>query len=96
MVYASKAKSTVKLHEGYFKKFVNWCQSNCFKFLPARSVTIILFLSNLDLNGTSKSVVNAYVYAIKWFHKISGLQDPCDSPFVVEIMEGVKRKMQSQ
>ena len=84
MIYASKAKNTIKLHEGYFKTIVNWCKSNSFEFLPAKNITIALFLSNLD--------VNSYIYAIKWFHKIAALHDPCDSPFVMEIMEGVKRK----
>ena len=88
----SRASSTIKQHENYFKKFALWCKKHNLEFLPGKIVTIAMFLSYLDEQCISNSVLNSYVYAIKWFHRLAGLDDPCAVEFVKEVIEGIRRK----
>ena len=92
IVSVSRAPSTIKQHENYFNKFVLWCKNHNLEFLPGKIVTIAMFLSYLVEQCVSNSVLNSYVYAIKWFHRLAGLDDPYAVEFVKEVIEGIKRK----
>ena len=82
----SRELSTAKGYWGYFEKWDSWSK----KFqevstVPVEESFIILYL--LSLLQTSKSYpasVRSSVFAIKYFHKLVGRYDFCNSEYVLE------------
>ena len=54
---------------------------------PAEENLIILYL----LTGKSYPAIRSLVFAIKYFHKIIGHHDHCNSELVNNVKEGIKR-----
>lgn len=44
----------------------------------------------IDKNG-SANVVESIIYSIKWAHKLSGLSDPTENHYVINLFETAKR-----
>lgn len=75
----------------YFQRFVKWCESFKFDFLPASVNTVCVFLSHLVEKRVSVSVLDAYFYAINWKHHFSLHINPCNDSLVKMTLEGSKR-----
>ena len=52
---------------------------------------IIWYLLSLLQTGKSYPAIRSSVFAIKYFHKIVGHHDPCNSELVNYVFEGIKR-----
>lgn len=74
----------------YFQRFVKWCESFKFDFLPASVNTVCVFLSHLVEKRISVSVLDAYFYAINWKHHFSLHINPCNDSLVKMTLEGSK------
>ena len=57
IVKSSRAKNTSKKYENYFLKFVNWCKTFGFSFLPANESTLCVFFSDLIKLKTGNSCI---------------------------------------
>jgi integrase len=90
----SRASNTSKKYELAFKRWSNWVFSNSLgsgDVLPAKTLTVALYLSSLIQTAHSPAPVIAAFYAIKWFHELYGLISPTDSKVNVNILESAKR-----
>ena len=59
--------------------------------LPAEENHIILYLLSLLQEGKSYPVIRSSIFAIKYFHRVIGYQDPCNGDLISYILEGIKR-----
>jgi len=50
-----------------------------------------LFLLTLIQESRSCSIIDEVHYGLKWVHDLAGLPDPCNSPFVVPLIESARR-----
>ena len=61
--------------------------------MPTQPNHLILYLAFLGKTANSFSVVNLACSAIAWGHKLSGYASPTTDPLVLEVVEGLKRKL---
>jgi integrase len=90
----SRADSTTKKYESAFTRFHKWALSNGLgsgDVLPARALTVAIYLASLIQNSNSSSSVISAYYAIKWYHEINGLNSPTCSTLVSNVLESGKR-----
>ena len=84
--------STAKCYWGYFEKYDSLRK----KFpevstIPAEENFIIWYLLSLLQNQKSYQAIRISVFVIKYFRKIVGHHDPCNSELVNYVLEGIKR-----
>lgn len=59
--------------------------------MPAKALTVAIYLASLIQSANSLSAVIAAFYGIKWFHDLYGLESPTNSKLVVNVLESAKR-----
>ena len=89
----SRSDDTVKNYFRAFKGFKQLIVSCDGTAMPAEPIHIILYLTKLLDNGSSYSVIQTALYAIKWAHDTNNLNDPSDNSFVKNILESSKRQV---
>ena len=88
----SRKLSTAKCYWGYFEKWDSWRnQFSEVSAIPEEENAIILYLLSLLQTGKSYPAIRSSVFAIKYFRKIVGHHDPCNSELVNYVLEGIKR-----
>ena len=50
-----------------------------------------MFILSLVQESVSCSIIDEVHYGLKWVHDLAGQPDPCNSPFVVPLLESAKR-----
>jgi len=91
-LYKSREKNTCKQYTCYFEKWVSWCsQYDEICARPAQEKYILIYLLSLLQRGKSFPVIKSSLFAIKYFHSLSGLSDPFSSKLSNLIYEGIKR-----
>ena len=88
----SKSTNTTKKYERGFSAWKKWASQ--FKEIvtfPASSVYVSLFFLTLIQESRSCSIIDEVHYGLKWVHDLAGLPDPCNSPFVVPLIESARR-----
>ena len=92
-VYLTQCRSdaTVKKYDGYFKRFASFMERNSRKSLPARSIDVALYITNLLNCKSSHSVVSSSVYSIKYMHSLFGYEDPTVGSHVQHLLDTSKR-----
>ena len=91
VVKSSKAVSTNKKYDVYFKKFKEWCVRHHLNYLPASVASVAVYISGLVQQSVSESVLLAHFYSVKWYHDFNLLQNPCEDRLIQMMMEGSKR-----
>jgi len=87
---AEKALSTRIAYATDFRLFKEWCRPRLVSPLPAARETVAAYLAAHA--GTSKaSTLGRRVAAIRYAHKLAGLQSPTDSEGVKATMRGIRR-----
>jgi len=88
----SKSTNTTKKYERGFNAWKKWAsQFKEIVIFPASSVYVSLFFLTLIQESRSCSIIDEVHYGLKWVHDLAGLPDPCNSPFVVLLIESAKR-----
>jgi site-specific recombinase XerD len=91
---AGKAPSTSDRYSRAFEKFKTWTSQYAeLSGLPTDSLTICLYLESLIESGSSYSVLESAFYGIRWAHVTCGLDNPCESRLVSNILESAKRAL---
>ena len=88
---ASKADSSLKKYNSYWRHFESWATRHNLPYLPASPNHVALYLAEASKTAKSMSVCNARFYAIKWMHNLCGLADPCVQKIPQLVLEGCKR-----
>ena len=92
VLLAAREQNTIKNYWGCFEKWVSWSE----KFtevspMPSEEIHIIIYLLTLLQTGKNYPVIKSTLYAIKFFHKIIGFEEPCKTNLTTLILEGIKR-----
>lgn len=87
----SKADSTVGKYNSFFNRYQDFMNRNGCSHLPASGLNVSLFITSLLEQNVSINVMNSFVYAIKWAHKLAGYKDPTENSYVVSLLEAGKR-----
>ncbi|CAG2228960.1 unnamed protein product [Mytilus edulis] len=91
IVRSSKAISTNKKYDVYFKKFKEWCMTYKVIPLPASVSSVAVYISGLVQQSVSESVLLAHFYSSKWYHDFSLVYNPCEDKLIQMMIEGAKR-----
>src|SRR6202171_1964102 len=87
---AEKAASTRKAYGTDYRIFKAWCDARGVSALPAAPETVASYLASQA--GTSKaSTLGRRAAAIRYAHKLAGLETPTDAEGVKATMRGIRR-----
>lgn len=90
---ASKADATVRAYQGDARAFEAWCTRYGFRAMPASPDAIAGFLVSEAEAGRAASTLGRRLAAIRYAHKLAGLEDPTDDEGVRAAMKGARRKV---
>src|ERR1700689_1191128 len=88
---AEKALSTRKAYGTDFRIFKVWCDGKGVSSLPAIPETVAAFLAAEAGAGVNPSTLSRRVAAIRYAHKLGGLETPTDAEGVKATMRGIRR-----
>ena len=92
VLLAAREQNTIKNYWGCFEKWVSWSeQFTEVSPMPSEEIHIIIYLLTLLQTGKNYPVIKSTLYAIKFFHKIIGFEEPCKTNLTTLILEGIKR-----
>ena len=87
-----KAVNTTKKYERGFNTWRKCAlQFKEIVVFPTSSVYVSLFFLTLIQESVSCSIIEEVHCGLKWFHDLAGQPDPCNSPFVIQLLESAKR-----
>src|ERR1700722_14964473 len=88
---AEKALSTRKAYGTDFRIFKAWCNAKGVSSLPAQPETVAAFLAAEAGAGVKPSTLKRRVAAIRYAHKLAGIETPTDAEGVKATMRGIRR-----
>ena len=88
---AEKAVSTRKAYGTDFRLFKAWCDGKGVGSLPASPETVAAFLAADAGAGVKPSTLGRRVAAIRYAHKLAGVETPTDAEGVKATMRGIRR-----
>lgn len=94
LLQKSRAVSTCRKYENSFNRWKNWALNSGVgrgDILPAKALTVAIYLSSLIQTLSSPAPLIAAFYSIKWYHDLFGLDSPTDSKLVCNVLEAGKR-----
>jgi len=90
-INASRAESTKAAYRKDWEDFSRWCKAAELPSMPATPETVAAYLSHLATEGKSASTLTRRASAIRFAHKLAGVQSPTASPLVEATMGGIRR-----
>src|ERR1700682_1210449 len=87
---AEKAASTRKAYGTDFRMFKAWCDSRAVPALPAAPETVASYLA-AHAGKSKPSTLGRRVAAIRYAHKLAGLETPTDAEGVKATVRGIRR-----
>jgi site-specific recombinase XerD len=87
---AEKAASTRKAYGTDYRLFKAWCDAKAVGSLPASPETVAAFLAS-ESKTAKPSTLGRRVAAIRYAHKLAGLETPTDAEGVKATMRGIRR-----
>jgi site-specific recombinase XerD len=88
---AEKSEATRRAYRSDFLIFSAWCTARGVESLPATPDTVKVFLASQAIGGTKASTLNRRVAAIRYAHKLAGLEPPTNSETVKIELRGIRR-----
>jgi site-specific recombinase XerD len=87
---AEEAASTRKAYGTDFRLFKEWCNARGVPALPAAPETVAAYLA-ADAGTSKASTLGRRIAAIRYAHKLAGLDLPTDAEAVKATMRGIRR-----
>jgi integrase len=87
----SKAESTKTAYRSDWAAFSAWCREHGLEPLPASPETVARHLSACAMRGLSVSTLSRKAAAIRYAHRLAGLESPCGAERVRTVMAGIRR-----
>jgi site-specific recombinase XerD len=87
---AEKAASTRKAYGTDFRIFKAWCEARGVAALPAAPETVAAYLA-AESQTAKASTIGRRVAAIRYAHKLAGIQTPTDAEGVKATVRGIRR-----
>ena len=88
---AEKAPATRKAYGTDFRLFAAWCSAKGAASLPALPETVAAYLASEAGAGIKPSTVGRRAAAIRYAHKLAGLDTPTDAEGVKATVRGIRR-----
>jgi site-specific recombinase XerD len=85
-----KAPATRKAYKTDFRFFQEWCQSKGVSALPATRETVAAYLA-AQAGALKASTIGRRVAAIRYAHKLAGLETPTDAEAIKATVRGIRR-----
>lgn len=93
-VIEAKAPSTVDRYFRAFNQFKIWANTyDEIGVFPAKVFSVALYLEHLLQSQCLYSKLESAYYGINWAHNVYGVNSPCESGLVKNILEAAKRKL---
>jgi integrase len=92
-IAASKAASTRKAYGTDWADFAAWCGWKGVAALPAAPASVAAYLSELADHGKKASTINRRAAAIRFAHRVAGLDSPTSSALVEATTAGIRRSI---
>ena len=90
---AEKATATRKAYGADFLIFRAWCEERQLDAIPASPVTVAAFLAHEASRNVKASTIGRRVAAIRYAHKLAGLDSPSDDERVKATVRGIRRSL---
>jgi len=87
---AEKAASTRKAYGTDYRLFKAWCDAKGVSSLPAAPETVAAYIA-AEAQTAKPSTIGRRVAAIRYAHKLGGIQTPTDAEGVKATMRGIRR-----
>ena len=87
---AEKALSTRKAYGTDYRLFKAWCDAKGVSSLPAAPETVAAYIA-AEAQTAKPSTIGRRVAAIRYAHKLAGLETPTDAEGVKATMRGIRR-----
>jgi integrase len=87
----ARAPTTLSTYSGPWSKFKSWCLEHGVSFLPAKPLTVALYLTKLMRTASSPSPILSCSGAIFLHHHLAGLPSPTSHPLVTMAREISRR-----
>ncbi|XP_053378570.1 uncharacterized protein LOC123554439 [Mercenaria mercenaria] len=94
LLQKSRAENTCQKYKNSFDRWRKWAYCNGLgrgDILPAKPLSVSLYLCSIIQSANGSSSVIAAFYGIKWFHDLYDLKSPTESKLVQNVLEAGKR-----
>ena len=88
---AEKSEATRRAYRSDFEIFTAWCSARGVDSMPAVPETVKVFLAAQAIGGVKASTLGRRVAAIRYAHKLAGLEPPTNSELVKAELRGIRR-----
>ena len=92
----SRAETTSYKYGNAFLRWKKWGISNDLgssEILPAKALTVAIYLVSLIQTARTPSPIVSAFYGIKWMHEMYGLESPTNNKMVLNVLEAAKRML---
>jgi hypothetical protein len=86
-----KAESTRQAYRTDFRLFGTWCGDRGLEPLPATPEAVAGYLAHLADSGAKASTISRKVAAIRYAHRLAGLESPTGAESLKAVMRGIRR-----
>jgi site-specific recombinase XerD len=90
---AEKAAATRRAYRTDFSIFRAWCEERQLEPVPASPATVAAFLAHEASRNVKASTIGRRVAAIRYAHKLAGLDTPTDDERVKATVRGIRRTL---
>jgi len=87
----AKAENTERAYRGAAKVFAAWCEGRGLVAMPATPETVAAFIADEAEQGRKPSTLGQRLAAIRYAHRLAGLDDPTGHVLVRETLKGTRR-----
>jgi site-specific recombinase XerD len=93
---AEKSDNTRRAYKSDWQSFVDWCEEQDLRPLPAEPLTVAKYLASLADRGIKVSTISRRATAIRYLHKAAGHEPPTNAEGVKAVIRGIRRKKGSR
>jgi site-specific recombinase XerD len=90
---ADKAAATRRAYGADFSIFRAWCEERQLDAIPASPATVAAFMAHEASRNVKASTIGRRVAAIRYAHKLAGLDTPTDDERVKATVRGIRRTL---
>ncbi len=90
---AARAPSTLRGYRTDWQDWCSWCEQHDCPPLPAPAAQLARFIAHLADAGAKPGTVGRKLSAVRYAHKLCGLDDPTASARVATVWEGIRRSI---
>ena len=94
MLEASRQANTVKVYLGAYRRFEKWATGfEELSIFPSNPLAVTINVLSLIQMEKSISVIQQFLYAMAWIHRVGGFPNPTNDFMVHTVLDGAKRML---